>query len=62
MKLSRTLSERMQQCGTWHKKFAWLPTLLDDGSVVWLETYKWKEDYVTVLWEICFYKNRERIV
>lgn len=24
----------------WHKKFAWLPKTLNDGVIIWLESYE----------------------
>lgn len=43
--------------GSWHRKFAFLPTMI--GSIrVWLEFYERKLDYIGTIYATKFYKYR----
>jgi hypothetical protein len=46
-------------------KFAWLPTKLDDGSIIWLEKYYEEYEYTTIYYDTCpmagWWRSRKRL-
>lgn len=47
MKLTKSHAEAVAASGVWKKKFALLPTFMSDGSLIWLETYEVRTDFIT---------------